>query len=225
MPSFKKPYRVETWFERDRSSIVVYDADDRTAEAYGELLRGFTQLALERSGCVAVNLQMLTGNKVAVVRYLNAFLDHLVDVAIWNKGHGAPAVAHNVMNAGFELVLFFSPAKNPPRAIPGAQFQGTVSNVYNGPPQRDREVSELHAATFPIHLPEWVLESFEASGHGIVYDAFLGSGTTLIAAAKLGRRCFGMELSPAYVDVIRKRWTAFARAAGIEPGPGGWDGA
>jgi DNA modification methylase len=41
---------------------------------------------------------------------------------------------------------------------------------------------------------------------GSVYDPFLGSGTTLIAAEQLGRRCYGMEISPAYCDVIVKRW-------------------
>jgi DNA modification methylase len=42
--------------------------------------------------------------------------------------------------------------------------------------------------------------------HQIVYDPFLGSGTTLIAAEQLGRKCYGMEISPAYCDVIIKRW-------------------
>lgn len=42
-----------------------------------------------------------------------------------------------------------------------------------------------------------------------VYDPFLGSGTTVIAAETEGRRCFGIELNPAYVDVIVKRWEAF----------------
>ena len=37
-------------------------------------------------------------------------------------------------------------------------------------------------------------------------DPFLGSGTTLIAAEQLGRTCYGMEISPAYCDVIVKRW-------------------
>ena len=41
---------------------------------------------------------------------------------------------------------------------------------------------------------------------GSVYDPFLGSGTTLIAAEQLGRKCYGMEISPAYCDVIVKRW-------------------
>ena len=39
-----------------------------------------------------------------------------------------------------------------------------------------------------------------------VYDPFCGSGTTIIAAEQLNRRCFGMEISPAYCDVIVKRW-------------------
>ena len=39
-----------------------------------------------------------------------------------------------------------------------------------------------------------------------VYDPFLGSGTTLIAAEKLNRICYGMELDPAYCDIIISRW-------------------
>ena len=39
-----------------------------------------------------------------------------------------------------------------------------------------------------------------------VYDPFLGSGTTLIAAEQLNRKCYGMEISPQYCDVIVKRW-------------------
>jgi DNA modification methylase len=40
----------------------------------------------------------------------------------------------------------------------------------------------------------------------IVLDAFLGSGTTVIAAERTRRRCFGLELDPAYVDTIIRRW-------------------
>jgi len=48
----------------------------------------------------------------------------------------------------------------------------------------------------------------------IVLDPFLGSGSTLIAAERTGRRCFGMELEPKYVDVALER---FVRMTGEKP--------
>ena len=43
-----------------------------------------------------------------------------------------------------------------------------------------------------------------------VYEPFLGSGTTLIAAESTGRVCLGVEIDPLYVDVAIRRWQAFA---------------
>lgn len=50
-------------------------------------------------------------------------------------------------------------------------------------------------------------------GNGIIVDWFLGSGTTMVAAERLGRKCFGMELVPAYVSVCLERLTGM----GLEP--------
>lgn len=50
------------------------------------------------------------------------------------------------------------------------------------------------------------LVSAHSRADDLVADPFLGSGTTLIAAEQLGRKCYGMEISPAYCDVIVKRW-------------------
>ena len=47
----------------------------------------------------------------------------------------------------------------------------------------------------------------------IVLDPFLGSGTTLIACERVGRRCHGLELDPLYVDVIVRRWQAYTGAS------------
>lgn len=48
-----------------------------------------------------------------------------------------------------------------------------------------------------------------SKGGDIVYDPFLGSGTTVIAAQMEGRRCFGLELDPRYCDVTVRRWEEF----------------
>jgi hypothetical protein len=46
-------------------------------------------------------------------------------------------------------------------------------------------------------------------------DAFLGSGTTLIAAERTGRRCYGLELDPVYVDTIIRRWQKLSGGSAV----------
>jgi DNA modification methylase len=53
-----------------------------------------------------------------------------------------------------------------------------------------------------------------------VYDCFLGSGTTLIAAEQTGRVCYGVELDPKYVDVICRRWQLFTGKQAVLDGDG-----
>ncbi len=53
-----------------------------------------------------------------------------------------------------------------------------------------------------------------------VYDPFLGSGTTIIAAEMEGRVCYGIELDPAYCDVIVKRWQDFTGKEAVLDGDG-----
>lgn len=62
-----------------------------------------------------------------------------------------------------------------------------------------------HAAAFPVGLPSFFIRAYSDEADAI-FDPFLGSGTTLIAAEQLNRRCFGIEISPAYCDVIVTRW-------------------
>jgi site-specific DNA-methyltransferase (adenine-specific) len=65
-----------------------------------------------------------------------------------------------------------------------------------------------HSAAYPVALPAWFVRAFTDAGD-VVFDPFLGSGTTLIAAEQTGRVCYGTELSPRYVDVIVRRWEEF----------------
>ena len=62
-----------------------------------------------------------------------------------------------------------------------------------------------HATPKPVAMIQRCIKS-STPPNEIVIEPFLGSGTTLIAAEQLGRKCYGMEISPAYCDVIVKRW-------------------
>jgi DNA modification methylase len=65
--------------------------------------------------------------------------------------------------------------------------------------------SDLHPTMKPVELIERLILNSTETGH-IVFDGFLGSGTTLIACQNLGRRCRAIEISPAYVAVALERW-------------------
>jgi len=71
------------------------------------------------------------------------------------------------------------------------------------------KISKLHPTTKPIELIERAIKN-STQRTNLVIDLFLGSGSTLIAAEKTGRRCFGMELDPKYADVIIERWQNYA---------------
>lgn len=62
-----------------------------------------------------------------------------------------------------------------------------------------------HPAVFPVALVEEMLKAWTAEGD-LVYEPFCGSGSQIIAAERLGRVCFAVELDPAYCDVAVRRW-------------------
>jgi hypothetical protein len=67
------------------------------------------------------------------------------------------------------------------------------------------ELLALHPTVKPVALVRDAILDVSNRG-GIVLDPFLGSGTTLIAAERAGRRCFGLEIDPHYVDVALRRY-------------------
>ncbi len=78
--------------------------------------------------------------------------------------------------------------------------------------------SDLHPTMKPVALVERMIANSSTPGSRVL-DLFLGSGTTVIAAERLGRRCLGMELEPKYVQVAIERWQRYTgRTAVLEDG-------
>ncbi len=118
-------------------------------------------------------------------------------VCVWNKlnaGYGAPNANYCVK---FEPVVY---AVRGSCGFIGATTETTVWDIEQ--PHRNK----LHPTQKPVECMARPLRNHDAP---LVYDPFLGSGTTLIAAEQLGRKCYGMEISPQYCDVIVKRWEEF----------------
>jgi DNA modification methylase len=65
-----------------------------------------------------------------------------------------------------------------------------------------------------LELAERAIRNSTRAGE-LVLDTFLGSGTTLIAAERLGRTCYGIEIDPHYCDVIARRYIAFVGESNV----------
>lgn len=83
----------------------------------------------------------------------------------------------------------------------GDRSQSTIWDIDH----RNQDTETTHGTQKPVECMARPIRNHGGKGDD-VYDPFLGSGTTLIAAEQLGRKCFGMEISPAYCDVIVQRW-------------------
>jgi DNA modification methylase len=96
----------------------------------------------------------------------------------------------------------------------GARDQATTWEISNlnafGKSKEDGEERTAHSTQKPIECMARPIRNNTSELEG-VYDPFLGSGTTLIACEQLKRVCYGIELSPAYCDIIVNRWISFMK--------------
>jgi DNA modification methylase len=103
----------------------------------------------------------------------------------------------------------------------GGRTQTTVWQIPNNNPfgNRQREPSWGHGTQKPVECMRRPIVNNSRPGQ-LIYDPFLGSGTSLIAAEMTGRVCCGLEISPAYVDVILRRWQTFTGRTAIHQASG-----
>ncbi|MFW2335368.1 DNA-methyltransferase, partial [Ilumatobacter sp.] len=88
--------------------------------------------------------------------------------------------------------------------ISSEDFMALTLDVWHTPSESARRVG--HPAPFPIELPEKLIELYTYTDD-LVLDPFMGSGSTLVAASRLGRRYVGYDLDPGYVELAQIRVT------------------
>ncbi|MGA2775129.1 MAG: DNA modification methylase [Candidatus Omnitrophota bacterium] len=163
----------------------------------------------------------------SVLKNIRRFLKDGASAYIWN-GHAKFYFVHQVLKElGFHVSTVITWAK-PTFAISYGDFnQQTEFCLYSwlknaphkwyGPTNesnlweidRDKAADLIHPTQKSVEIPARAIRNSSTRGD-VVFDGFLGSGSTLIAAESLGRCCHGMEIEPKYCDAIVKRYIAFA---------------
>ena len=146
----------------------------------------------------------------------------LVNLCVWVKNNGGLGSFYRSQH---EFVVVFRKGKGPHRNnIQLGQFGRNRTNVwhYPGVMTQSKQGDEgnllaLHPTVKPVAMVADAILDCTARGE-VVLDAFLGSGTTLMAAERVGRVCCGIEIDPIYIDVAIRRWQKYTGEAAVHAG-------
>jgi DNA modification methylase len=147
------------------------------------------------------------GELLAASREIDA---ELMNLCVWAKDNAGMG---SLYRSQHELVFVFRTGRGSHRNnVQLGRFGRNRSNVWRYPgvnsfgrKTKEGNLLELHPTVKPVDLVADATLDCTAR-NDIVLDGFLGSGTTVMAAERAGRRCFGIEIDPLYVDVIIRRW-------------------
>ena len=156
------------------------------------------------------------------------------DVAyVWHGGIAAGIVASSLMTAGFEIRSQIIWVKNKiviSRAHyhwqhepcwyavknkghwSGSRKQSTIWNI-----DKPHRSETGHSTQKPVECMRRPILNNSSPGQ-VIYDPFIGSGTTMIAAETEGRHCYGLELEPKYCDIAIKRWEILTDQEAVRDG-------
>ena len=137
----------------------------------------------------------------------------MINLAVWVKDRGGMG---SFLRSQHELILIYAMSGGRPRNnVELGRHGRNRTNVWKYPcamsfrhSGAEGDLLDGHPTPKPKDLVADAILDCTARGD-IVLDPFLGSGSTLIAAEKVGRLCFGMDLDPAYVDLAVRRWQSW----------------
>jgi site-specific DNA-methyltransferase (adenine-specific) len=239
-PPYFAGKQYEEELERDGVPASYLEYLDMLAAVFTECAR-----TLEPGGRIAVNVanlgrkpyRSLAGDVIRILEHDLGLL--LRGELVWQKAEGASgscawgsfrSAANPVLRDVTERVVVASKGRfdralsvkeRQARGLPWRSTVGTddfmalTLDVWPVPPESARRVG--HPAPFPVELPEKLIELYTFAGD-LVLDPFMGSGSALVAAARLGRRYVGYDTDPAYVELARRRVAEDAEAAPLAGG-------
>lgn len=224
------PDEYVDWFEDVQANVRAHLADDGS---WFVNIKEHTD-----DGCRDLYVKDLT------IAHVRRWGWRFVDELCWvDAANGFPGAFPNRFKDAWEPVFHFSlnkgikfrPMANAVQSDAAFSYDletrmAMDADGYNKPPEPDKgeglarpsnvitmrgggERGVAHSAAFPAKLPAWFIRAYSDEGDA-VFDPFMGSGSTLIAADQEGRTAYGTEISPAYCDVICRR---YQQATGTQP--------
>lgn len=171
-------------------------SDDLTMPEYFEWQRQVIgELLRVTKKYVFYNIQMVTGNKVALFQLIGQYAENIKEIIIWDKCHAEPAINSGVLNSQYEFIIIFSANVKDAmsRSFEGNFPRGTLSNLLKISKNFKNKNSGINSAMMNPEVPNWLIQNFTTAGE-IIFDPFCGFGTTLVESKKCGRQYIGCDV-------------------------------
>jgi len=208
---------------RMKHAEFAFASGEMSAGQYRAFLETWLRAAMRFSSAGALAYVFMDWRHIADLIAIGGIVfGEMVNLCVWAKGNAGQGSFYRSQH---ELIgVFVLGSESHRNNVQLGRFGRNRSNLwqYAGVNSfgagRDEALS-MHPTVKPVAMVADAIRDCTSRGE-IVLDPFLGSGTTVLAAEKTGRRCYGLEYEPAYIDVIIRRWQAFTKTDATLEGDG-----
>jgi DNA modification methylase len=219
------PYNVKidgfaTGFGKTHHREFLMGAGEMSDEQFSAFLKAACRNSANHSKAGSIHFCCIDWRHMAQLLTVGAEVyTELKNLCVWAKERGGQG---SLYRSQHELVFVFKHGKTPHRNNIQLGSMGRYrTNLWTYPSatsfsrtSTEGNLFALHPTVKPVALVADAILDCSARGD-IVLDPFLGSGTTVIAAERTGRACYGLELDPLYIDTVVRRWQSFTGKAAV----------
>ncbi len=154
------------------------------------------------------NIQEVSGNRGIISFIMNEYKDQIKEVFIWAKRNPASHIIDTMCANGYEYIFCFSKDDPKSKKFNYCNFSNRngdyMKNILIKPSNAGNQETKGHSFAFGDWLPNFFIYNF-SKPNDIVYDPFMGTGTTAKSAHTYKRRWIGSEISEEYINLTNKR--------------------
>lgn len=178
-------------YNRERNDVYSHYND--TIKDYLSFLIAFTDECLRVSPTAIINIQSNYYNKIEVNKYIGHYADKINQTFVWTKENPMPAQGKHITNSFEYLFMMGEPLLS--------NNNYTKNHLHTAV---NPDTNKSHGAIMNIRVAYFFIDNFTKPGQ-VIYDPFMGSGTTARACKDLGRSYIGSEISKEYCDLIKQK--------------------
>lgn len=193
------PYNIKSSGENDKCGKAKYKIDEYRDDWYEWQIKCIDEMLRISKRIVIYNIQAGQYNKRDVYKIIGHYADRIHDIAIWYKPNGQPQSKPYRISNTYEFILIIK--KNPNYVLElNERFARNVieHNVNTNP------YSDIHGAVMPLDFARLLIHRYTFENE-VIFDPFMGLGTTALACDSLKRHFIGTEKEQRFFDIANER--------------------